>query len=348
MYQKLNLQSGEGYLLTDKLYRKYFSGIDVDEGYLLISDTVTYFIDARYFSAVKEKLDGSPIKCALFENIDSIKRQIQAQNLTTIYLDYESTTLAQNEIYQTFNVWLKNGTDNLQKVRQIKNDFEIQSIEKACEIIQKVVNSVPNIVRPNITEKEIADYIEKQVILEGAEGLSFDTIVAFGKHAAVPHHQTGDTPLKENECILIDTGCVVNGYCSDITRTYFYGKPQEKFITCYNAVKESNQIAFDSIEKGSKLFDADNIARQYLDKFRLKEYFTHSLGHGVGLAIHEQPYLSKKATGVFEENMVFTIEPGVYFDGEFGIRIEDTVAIKDGKPKRLYSDSKELIVIQPK
>ena len=348
MFNKLNLQSGEGYLLTDKLYRKYFSGIDVDEGYLLITNKVVYLTDARYFSAVKEKLVSSDIESVLFENYDSIKKQIQAQNLNTLYLDYESTTLAQNEIYKDFGVLLKNGTENLQKVRQIKRDFEIDSIKKACEIIQKVVNKVPSIIKTGITEKQIADFIEEQVLLEGAESLSFDTIVAFGKHAAVPHHQTGDTPLKENECVLIDTGCLVNGYCSDITRTYFYGKPNEKFLTCYNAVKDANLLALDKIKEGMEVSFADSIAREYLESKGLKEYFTHSLGHGVGLAIHEQPYLSKKGVGTFQENMAFTIEPGVYFDGEFGIRIEDTAILKNSKAQRLYSDSKELIVIQVK
>ena len=141
---------------------------------------------------------------------------------------------------------------------------------------------------------------------------------------------------------------MVNGYCSDITRTYFYGKPNEKFLTCYNSVKDANLLALDKIKEGMEVSFADSIAREYLESKGLKEYFTHSLGHGVGLAIHEQPYLSKKGVGTFQENMAFTIEPGVYFDGEFGIRIEDTAILKNSKAQRLYSDSKELIVIQVK
>ena len=166
MYKKLNLKNGECYLLTDKLYRKYFSGIEVDEGYLLISDKVTYFTDARYFSAVKEKLADSPIQCLLFHGYESIKEQIQSQKLTTIYLDYESTTLAQNEIYKSFNLPLKNGTVNLQKIRQIKSEFEVDSIKKACQIIESVLNTVPSIIKTGITEKHIADYIKEQVLMK--------------------------------------------------------------------------------------------------------------------------------------------------------------------------------------
>lgn len=346
MYKKLNLQDGQAYLLTDKLYRRYFSGIEVDEGYLLISDRLTYFTDARYFYAVNEKLSKTPIKCVLYKDSSCIIEQIEKQNIHTLFLDYQTTTMAEYESYKQFNVQLKDGTKPLQACRQIKSQKEIQSIQKACQIIEQVVNSVPSIVKEGITEKQIADYIKEQVILKGAEGIAFDTIVAFGAHSAVPHHQTSQTPLQQNECILIDTGCLIDGYCSDITRTFFYGNPTKRFVDCYNAVKNANLIAIDNIKAGDSLKSGDNLAREYLGGFGIADFFTHSLGHGVGLAIHEQPPVSFRAEGVFENDMVFTIEPGVYFDGEFGIRVEDTVVLKEGRVKRLFGDSKDLVIIK--
>jgi Xaa-Pro aminopeptidase len=141
-------------------------------------------------------------------------------------------------------------------------------------------------------------------------------------------------------------GCKVNGYCSDITRTAFFGKPSKKFIDCYNAVLNANQIAIENIGEKTLTDKADAFARDYLKEQGVGEFFTHSLGHGVGLEIHEYPTLSPKKSQVLENGMVFTIEPGVYFDGEFGIRIEDTVTLESGKIKRLFNDSKELLILK--
>ena len=147
--------------------------------------------------------------------------------------------------------------------------------------------------------------------------------------------------------MLIDTGCTVNGYRSDITRTAFFGTPDEKFLRAYDAVLSANLKAEKEIYGGISGKDADKIARDLLTERGYGEYFTHSLGHGVGLEIHEFPYLSPRSEGVLKENSVFTVEPGVYFDGEFGIRIEDTCVMRDGKAVRLFSDGKTLRVINP-
>ena len=342
---KLNLKNGEGYLLTDTLYIRYFTNLVISEGYLLVGSEIALFTDARYFSAVKEKLNGSDIKCLLYQGDFSIKEEIERQNLSTLFLDYESTTLAENARYKNFKVKLKNGTARLQKLREIKTEQEISNIKRACEIIETVLSQVKNIIKLGVTEEEIAEYIKTQVVKMGAEDIAFETIVAFGKHSAVPHHKTGKTRLKNNQCILIDTGAMVNGYRSDITRTYFFGKPTKEFVDNYNAVLKANLLALDYAKAGRSLKQVDALARDYLKDKGVGEYFTHSLGHGIGLAIHEQPRLSKNARGVLKENMAFTIEPGVYFDDKYGIRIEDTAIISNGKATRLYKDSKELIII---
>ena len=140
-------------------------------------------------------------------------------------------------------------------------------------------------------------------------------------------------------------GCTVDGFCSDLTRTSYFGKPTEKFIKCYQAVKEANEIAEQKIKSGETAKQADAYARKHLKEYGIDKYFTHSLGHGLGLYVHEYPALSKRRNDKLKTGMVFTVEPGVYFDGEFGIRIEDTVLLTENGVKRLYSDDKELLIL---
>ena len=144
----------------------------------------------------------------------------------------------------------------------------------------------------------------------------------------------------------MDTGALFNGYCSDLTRMAFFGTPDEEFKNAYDAVLTANLTAFDKIVGGMSGKDADAIAREVLKQRGYGDYFTHSLGHGVGLEIHERPNVSPRSRDNLEENAVFTVEPGVYLNGKFGIRIEDTATIKNGKAERLFTDSKELFVIK--
>jgi Xaa-Pro aminopeptidase len=179
----------------------------------------------------------------------------------------------------------------------------------------------------------------------GSSGVSFDTIVAFGQNSAIPHHETGDTILDVNQPILMDFGATFDGYASDITRTVFYGKPSEDFLSVYDAVLTANLMAEDRIVADITCKDADKIAREYLTDCGYGDKFTHSLGHGVGLRIHEEPTLSPNSNDIIKEGTVFTVEPGVYLNGKFGVRIEDTCYLTGGKTKRLFTDDKKLIVI---
>ena len=197
-----------------------------------------------------------------------------------------------------------------------------------------------------MTELELKDIIENYILEFGGEGTSFDTIVAFSKNSAVPHHKTGSTVLENDMPMLIDMGARYNGYCSDITRTFFFGNPSKEFISCYDAVLKANITAEQNIKCGTATDVADEFARNFLKEKGLAEYFTHSLGHGLGLEIHEYPTLSFRKKDILTENMLFTIEPGVYLENKFGIRIEDTVLLTKDGVKRLFTDSKELKIIK--
>lgn len=332
--------------MSDRIERRYFSGIDIAEGYMLFAYEKYYFCDKRYFSALKDKLKNTDIKAKVFSSFSSIKEVLEEEGVKTVYIDYDATSLSLYKEYKGFNVKLKDGTESLKKIFSVKSGKEIKDIKKACQIAQKSFYNILPEIKPPITERELKDILESEMIKNGAEGTSFDTIVAFRENSAVPHHETGETQLKDNSVILIDFGCKINGYCSDITRTVFYGEPDKEFLDNYNAVLSANIKAEEQITSGLIGKDADNIARSVLNEKGLGEYFTHSLGHGVGLNIHEKPFLSPKSEDILKNKTVFTVEPGVYFDGKYGIRIEDTVVLENGKVKRLFTDGKELIIIK--
>ena len=181
----------------------------------------------------------------------------------------------------------------------------------------------------------------------GAQGLAFDTIVAFGAHAAVPHHETGNTKLKFGDEILIDFGCRVNGYCSDITRTFLFGddKKHEAFKKAYDAVLTAHELVKEQLISGMTGEQGDAIARNYLETQGYGKLFTHSLGHGIGLNVHEFPSVRPKGVDILQDGMVFSDEPGVYVKGEYGILIEDTITLKDGKVKSFMSKTDRNLLI---
>ena len=337
---------GQAYLISDRLTRFYISGTDIAEGYILYTKKPSYFTDARYFHAAKDKIAAAGLTPVLLHGISDISSAIKEEGVTELLVDYSRVTVKEFFEYKTFANTISDCSEILESAREVKTEEELSEIKKACEVAQNALTFALDNVKAGMTEKELCKILEDKMKELGAEGPSFETIVAFGENAAVPHHVTGDTELKENTAILIDTGAKVGFYLSDVTRMAFFGKPDDKFLNAYSAVLAANEKAEREIVAGMDTFSADKIARDVLSERGLGEYFTHSLGHGVGMEIHETPYLApKKAPRELKENVVFTVEPGVYLNGEFGIRIEDTCVIKGGKTQRLFTDSKELKII---
>ncbi len=337
----------DAYLITDIFERKYFSNIDISEGYLIIlKDKAFYLSDARYFVALKNKLKKSNIVPKLFTSVLDIKTLLDENKIERLYLNFSKTTLKDYEKYKIFNAEILDGENELNFVRSVKTEKELSLIKKACKITEKAFYDSLKYLKVGITELEFRDILVKKYILLGAEKESFDTIVAFNKNSAVPHHETGNDKLKKDSAVLVDTGCVYKGYASDYTRTLFFGNASEKFINAYNQVKKANEEVEKTVKLGYTGIESDLIARNVLREKNLDRYFTHSLGHGVGLEIHEYPYLSKRGEDKLKLNQVFTVEPGVYFENEFGIRIEDTVCLSKNGINRFFTDSKELLIIK--
>lgn len=333
-------------LVFDDLTSEYLIGSPLEEGYLVVADKKTCFIDARSYLGVKDSLTAKGVEVRLFKSLADIKDFLTEIGTKNLFLDFSKTSVKRYNKFLEFGLNILDAEEIINQYRSVKTEKEIEKVIKSCEIAQKALYKGLESVEEGITELELKAEIEKSIIEFGGSGTSFETIVAFGKNGAIPHHKTSDKKLEKNTSLLIDMGAKYNGYCSDITRTVFFGEPDKEFIKAYNSVLRANQSAEQNIKCGTLTCEADAFARQVLVESGFGEYFTHSLGHGVGLEIHEYPTLSPKQKVELKQNMVFTIEPGVYLENRFGIRIEDTVLLTDKGVKRLFTDSKELKIIK--
>ena len=221
---------------------------------------------------------------------------------------------------------------------------EIGYIRKGQEIVDDVFDEILEWIQEGYTELEVAKYIRKRFIELGGEKEAFDTIVAFGSNAAEPHHVPTKRALKKNELVLVDMGVVLKGMCSDFTRTFFFGDEiVESVLRVYNIVKNAQEVGISQVIAGVSGAFVDVMVRLEIDRDWLGEYFVHGTGHGVGKKIHQYPRIGKESMDQLEDGMVVTIEPGIYFEGEYGIRIEDMVVV--GENKRMSRHNTDLIKI---
>ena len=232
-------------------------------------------------------------------------------------------------------------SSKLSQLREQKTDLEIKKIEKACQITVKAFNFlVKELSKGDLkTEQDVALFLEKKIRQGGAK-LAFPTIVACGENAAIPHHCTSNTKLKEG-FLLMDFGAKFQNYCADMTRVVFLGTAKKEDKEIYNLLLSAQKEAINSIQESVSFQDLDKVVRKKLSVY--SEYFIHSLGHGIGIEVHENPVFSNKKSKV-QKNVPFTIEPGIYLPGKLGLRIEDTI-IFDEKVKILTNATKELVEI---
>lgn len=209
----------------------------------------------------------------------------------------------------------------IEKMRLIKDKEEIKLMKKSQKINEQTFLAVRKLIKPGMTEQEIAWKIQSIGHDLGAEEISFPPIVAFGPNSAIPHHQNTTRKLKKSDIVLIDMGMKYKGYCSDMTRTFFMNKPTAEQAKVYQLVLDAQLAAIAAVKPGAKVAKLDQIARDTMGEYA--EYFGHSLGHGIGLDVHEAPGVSTRSKETLKEGMVVTMEPGIYLDGKFGVRIED-------------------------
>ena len=333
-------------IVYDRIERKYLLGKDIADGVIVVVENKKYyFTDDRYFYAVKDAITELGFIPVRYTGVESLMELLLGSQVKTLYLNYDRICVSQYLSFIEKGFDVKDYSRAITLMRSVKSEAEMLNVKKACEIAQKTYHKVIKTLKVGDTEKEVKKRLEESMLKLGADGIAFNTIVAFGKNSAIPHHVTCDDKLQDGDVVLVDMGCTCNGYCSDITRTAFFGKPSQKFVDDYNLVLKANIYAEENIVDGTDTFVADGYARGVLKEFDLDQYFTHSLGHGIGLEVHEYPTLSKRSKDKLVNGMVFSVEPGVYFNGEYGIRIEDTVALVDGKVERFFTDDKKLIIL---
>lgn len=233
----------------------------------------------------------------------------------------------------------------VEELRMIKDEFEIEATRKAEEIGCMAFTHMCDFIEPGMTEKEISAELGHQMMVLGAEGLSFDTIVASGPNGSKPHAVPGDKKVEKGEFITMDFGCLYSGYCSDMTRTVALGQPTQEMRDVYNIVLEAQLACCDFVKAGITGVEGDAAARDIIVKAGYGEYFGHGTGHGTGLEIHELPRLSLKYEGIIPENATTSVEPGIYLPGRFGVRIEDLAIVTANGIINLADSPKELIIL---
>jgi len=234
----------------------------------------------------------------------------------------------------------------LLKAKLVKDGDELDRIRAACKIVSKVAKDLPSCIKPGMHEFEAAAEINFRMQKYGASGPSFTTIASFGKNSAEPHHEPDETKLKKNDIALFDYGCYYRKYCSDITRTFFVGKATAHQKKMYETVLEAQSAAMDEIRPGVNGNYVDSVARNIIDSTEFKGLLIHSLGHSIGLAIHDGGRMAPNTDLELEEGMVLTVEPGVYVRGKGGVRIEDDIVVTKKGCEVLTKDApKDLLVI---
>ncbi len=324
---------------------RYITGFEAENGFAVVDETgTTLYTDKRYIEAAEKLFQGSDVTPVLYKRDEALKR-LAAYN--RVGISYKQTSHSEYETLAQAGVKTVDIDKELAQAMSVKNEWELSCIQKACEIAEEAFLALLPEIKEGMTETEVAALLEYGMRKLGAQGLAFPTIVAFGAHAAVPHHETGMTKLRFGDEILIDFGCRVDGYCSDITRTFLFGDDgkHDKFKKAYQAVLTAHELVKEKLVGGMTGKEADAIAREYLKSAGYGDQFTHSLGHGIGLNVHESPSVSPMGESELKDGMVFSDEPGVYFAGEFGIRIEDTITLQNGKVKSFMSKTDRNLII---
>ena len=337
----------QGMIITNPVNIRYLTNIDA-EGILVINRKENIFItDSRYVEHVNAILtldDGIVVM-----NV----KDLTLEDYEKFFIFCENVGFEENHLtYAKYKEYMHKFKINnfeetegfIEKQRMIKEQDEIAYITKACQITDDCFDYLKGYIRVGMTEKEIANEIEKYFLSHGADELAFDTIVASGKNSSMPHAVPTDKVIESGDCITIDMGCKVNGYCSDMTRTIFAEFVSPEIKEVYDFVLKNQLQVIELLREGTNI---KNISKMIDNNYKLNGYeVMHSLGHGVGLDIHEYPFFGNVTDFVLKEGIVITDEPGVYIPNKFGVRIEDTLLINKFSAIPLTRSDKNYVVVQ--
>ena len=336
----------DGALIVSPENRRYFTGFDASDGFLFITKSGSVFLtDSRYIEAAKDKIICCEVEEQKGKLMDYAKRfdckvlAVEADRLTVTQLKNLRKALHGIKLTTV-------GTDKIiDSFRAVKNEAEIENICKAQRIAEAAFDHILGFIKVGVTEKEVALELDHYMLSHGADSLSFETIAISGANTSKPHGVPTDKKIEHGDFVTMDYGAVVNGYHSDMTRTVAVGAASDEQKKIYKIVFEAQLAVLRVLKNGVKCSDADKAARDVITETGYGEYFRHSAGHGVGIEIHEKPFISPKSTATLRSGNVVTDEPGIYIPGKFGVRIEDMALITENGCKNLTKAPKELIII---
>ena len=333
----------DAFLISSPENRRYMSGFAGSAGYLLISEDVAVLAtDFRYIEqAGSQAPDFSVVRIS--SGLDWFTELAAEHGLKRVGFEGRDVTYALHgalraavdEMEQPHRPELVPVEGIVERLRAVKDPVELELITRAVELADQAFDSVAPDIVPGMSERQVAWELEKSMREAGADGASFDIIVGSGPNGALPHHKAGDRIISDGDPIVIDMGASYEGYCSDLSRTIFVGKPDDTFREVYDTVLRAQLLAEEMASCGMTGGELDDVARKLITDAGHGDEFGHSLGHGIGLAVHELPTVGPRGEDPIEDGMVFTVEPGIYISGWGGVRIEDMAVLENGRARVL-------------
>lgn len=344
--EKLKSLDLQGMIITNPVNIRYLTNINAEGVLLLTRKENIYITDGRYIEAVNNALTIED-EVIVYDVKELIKEDYENFFTFCENIGFEEGHMTYAKYKEYMHKYKLNSFDEteglIERFRIIKKEEEIECIKKACLITDECFDHLKSFIKIGMTEKEIAFEIERFFLTNGAEGLAFNTIVASGVNTSMPHAVPTDKKIEEGDPITIDMGCKFKGYCSDMTRTIFAGFVPQYMKPVYDLVLKNQIRVLEEIKEGANL---KLIAQSVESEFKLNGVnMIHSLGHGVGLDIHEYPFVSSKFDFILKENMTITDEPGIYIAGRFGVRIEDTVLVNKYSSQSLTLSDKGYVIV---
>jgi Xaa-Pro aminopeptidase len=344
----LSASGVDAILVTHLPNINYLCGFTGSAGILLVgSDSATLFTDGRYTFQCREEVSAADVRITSGGLVRAVGEALRrgrgtrhvayAVSQVSVAQKRALSVAAGNRVH-----WVA-GLNEVERLRAVKDGGELAEMRRAATLVSDVWTRVVRKVRPGISELGVAARLEYAMKVGGASGPAFETIVASGPRSAWAHARATSKLLRKNELVVMDQGAILRGYCSDMTRTVFLGRPSDRVRRLYSAVLDAQQAAKAAIGPGVTAGEVDAAARRTLKQYKLAQYFTHSTGHGLGIEVHEMPRLGRGERFVLEEGMVVTIEPGVYIEGLGGIRIEDDVVVTSNGAQDLTSATREFL-----
>ncbi|MGH9671460.1 MAG: M24 family metallopeptidase [Terriglobales bacterium] len=343
----LTESGADAFLVTHLPNVRYLCGFTGSSGMVALAPgRRALFTDGRYTTQARAEAQGLRVVVARGPLLEAAAAWLNRQRVQRIGVEAQHVTLATRSALVRLlpaRARLKPLEGLVERQRMIKEPAEIALLRSAVRLGSSLFNRAFKVIRPGISEAEVAGEIEYAARRAGAQGMSFETIVAGGRRSALPHGVASSQPIPNKGFVVVDFGVILAGYCSDMTRTVHMGRAPRWARKMYQVVREAQEQAIAAVRPGAKAGEVDYAARRVLQEAGLGRYFTHSTGHGLGLEIHEPPRLGKGQADVLEPGMVVTIEPGVYVAGRGGVRIEDVVVVTGKGCEVLTPTTKELI-----